>query len=77
MLKYRGEIIVEWKVWICNLSWEPSKVLEDWRKAIIVPLYKGKGNKEECNNSRGLSLLCVPGKIYGSIVNDRMMRITK
>ncbi len=46
---------------------------EDWRKAIIVPLYKGKGEREECNNYRGISLLSVPGKIYGRILNERMM----
>ncbi len=49
---------------------------EDWRKAIIVPLYKGKGKREECNNYRGISLLSVPGKIYERILNERMMKIT-
>ncbi len=49
---------------------------EDWRKAIIVPLYKEKGNREECNNYRGISLLSMPGKIYGRILNKRMMKIT-
>ncbi len=51
-------------------------MLEDWRKAIIVPLYKGKGKREECNNYRGISLLSVPGKICGRILNERMMKIT-
>ncbi len=45
---------------------------EAWSKAIIVPLYKGKGKREECNNYRGISLLSVPGKIYGRILNERM-----
>ncbi len=76
MLKYGGEIVVDWMVWICNLAWEHSEVPEDWRKAIIVPLYKGTGKREECNNYRGISLLSVPGKIYGRILNERMMTIT-
>ncbi len=76
MLKYGGEIVVDWMVWICHLVWEQSEVSEDWRKAIIVPLYKGKGKGEECNNYRGISLLSVPGKIYGRILNERMMKIT-
>ncbi len=75
MLKYGGKV-VDWMMWICNLAWEKSKVPEDWRKAIIVPLYKGKGNRKECNNYRGISLLSVPGKIYGRILNERMMKIT-
>ena len=35
----------------------------DWRGACIVPLYKGKGDKYECSNSRGISLLSVVGKL--------------
>ena len=30
---------------------------EDWRSAVNVPLYKGKGEKTECKNYRGISLL--------------------
>ncbi len=52
------------------------KVPQDWVMAIIVLLYKGKGNREESNNYRGISLLSVPGKIYGRILNERMMKIT-
>ncbi len=68
--------VVDWMVWICNLTWEQSKMLKDWRKAITVPLYKGKGNRDECSNYRDISLLSVPGKIYGRILNERMMKIT-
>ncbi len=49
---------------------------EDLRKAIIVPLYKGKGKREDCNNYRGIKLLSVPRKIYGRILNERRMKIT-
>ncbi len=76
MLKYGGEIVVDWMMWICSLAWEQSKVPEDWRKAIIVLLYKGKGKREECNNYRCISLLSVAGKVYGWILNERMMKIT-
>ncbi len=63
-------------MWISNLVWDQSKVPEGWRKAFIVPLYKGKVNREECNNYRGISLLSVPGKIYGRILKERIMKIT-
>ncbi len=41
-----------------------------------MPLNKGKGNREECNNYRGISLLTVPGKSYGRILNERTRKIT-
>ncbi len=36
-----------------------------------MPLYKG--NREDCKNYRGISLFGVTGKIYGRILNERMM----
>ena len=36
--------------------------------ACIVPLYKGKDDKCECSNSRGISLLSVVGKLYGRVM---------
>ncbi len=35
-----------------------------------------EGRREEYDNYRGISLLRVPGKIYGRILNERMMTIT-
>ncbi len=46
------------------------------RKVIIVPLYKGNGNRKECNNFRGISLLSVPGNINGRLFNERVMKIS-
>ena len=49
---------------------------EDWRSAVIVPLYKGKGEMTESKNYRGISLLSVVGKIYAEILVDRFHRET-
>ena len=38
------------------------------RGACIVPLYKGKGDKYECSNSRGICLLSVVGKLYSGVL---------
>ena len=40
----------------------------DWRGACTVPLYKRKGDKCECSNSRGISLLSIVGKLYRSVL---------
>ena len=47
-------------------------VPRDWRGACIVPLCKGKGDKYECSNSRGISLLSVIGKLYGRVLIKRV-----
>ena len=44
----------------------------DWHGACTVPLYKGKGDKCECSNSRGISLLSVVGKLFGRVLVKRV-----
>ena len=43
------------------------------RRQLLFPLYKGKGSKDKCNDYRGISLLSVPGKVYGRVLMERLM----
>ena len=40
-------------------AFESGGVPEVWRSAVIVPLYKGKGEKNECKNYKRIWLLSV------------------
>ncbi len=62
---------------IYERAWKKGEVPDDWKKAIIVPLYKGKGRRSECSSYRGISLLSIPGKLYGRILTERLMEVTK
>ena len=64
-LKKGGVAVMEWLVRLLNLSFDMGVVPMDWLGACIVLLYKGKGNKCKCSNSRGTSLLSVVGKLFG------------
>ena len=46
------------------MAFESGVVPEDWKSAVIIPQYKGKGERTECKTYRGISLLSVDGKIY-------------
>ena len=46
------------------MAFESGIVPEDWRSSMIFPLYKGKGERTECSNYRGVNLLNMVGKIY-------------
>ena len=60
--------VLEWLVGLLNLSFDMGVVPIHWRGACIVPLYEGKGDKCECSNSRGISLLSVVGKLFGRVL---------
>ena len=53
------------------MTFQSGIVSEDQRSAVIVPLYKGQGEKTACKNYRGISLLSVVGKIYVVILVDK------
>jgi hypothetical protein len=44
----------------------------DWKRALIVPVYKGKGDARDPANHRPISLLSIPGKVYAAILLRRV-----
>ena len=72
MLKEGGVTVVEWLVRLFNVCFYLGMCPVDWVLAVIVPLYKGKGDIHDCSNSRGISLLSVVGKVYGRILINRI-----
>lgn len=77
MLKGGGNAVIEWLLRLFNVCMNSGKVPLDWKSAIIVPIYKGKGEKKECKNFRGISLLSIPGKVYGRILIERVVQRTE
>ena len=77
MLKCGGECLLEWLRRVCNVCTLEEKVPNDWMRAIIVPIYKGKGDRCDCKNYRGISLLSIPGKVYGRILIERVRSLTE
>ena len=63
MLKGGGNMVMNWVWRLCNMAFESGVVPEDSRSAMIVPLFKGKGERTKCRNYRGISLLSMVEKI--------------
>ena len=56
--------------------WQKKKLPEEWKESIIVPIHK-KGDKTDCNNYRGISLLPTAHKILSNILLSRLTSYTK
>jgi hypothetical protein len=77
MLKRGGPAIVEWLVRLYNLCMNVGRAPLEWKTAIIVPPFNGKGDKKECKNHRDISLLSTPGKVYGRVIIEIVREITQ
>ena len=51
--------------------WNKEELPEEWKESIIVPIHK-KGDKTDCNNYRGMSLLPTTYKILSNILLSRL-----
>ena len=72
MLKHGGPQIVSWLHRIITRVWTTERSPQDWKDAIIVPVFKNKGSRLECDRHRGISLLSVPGKVYALVLLTRV-----
>ena len=55
--------------------WNEGSVPQDLRDAKIITLYKNKGERSDCNNYRGISLLSIVGKAFARIVLGRLQKL--
>ncbi|XP_046962200.1 uncharacterized protein LOC124531734 [Vanessa cardui] len=55
--------------------WEENYVPQDMRDANIVTLYKGKGDRGDCNCYRGISLLSIVGKAFARAILGKLQRL--
>jgi hypothetical protein len=53
--------------------WRKGAVPKDWRKALIVPLFK-KGDPTNIDNYRGIGMLSLPGKVFAMVFKHRLQR---
>jgi len=56
--------------------WKKEELSEEWKESIIVPIPK-KGDKTDCNNYRGISLLPTTYKILFNILLSRLIPYAK
>ena len=49
-----GDIVMDWIWRLCNTAFESGVWPEDWRSAVIVPLYHGKEERKEYSNYRSI-----------------------
>ena len=67
-----GPRLIESLTGLFNTMWTQEKLPQELKDASIIHLYKRKGNRNACDNHRGISLLSIAGKILARILLNRL-----
>jgi hypothetical protein len=71
LIKAGGRIIMSEIHKLIISVWNKEKLPEEWKESVIMPIYK-KGDKTDCSNYRGISLLSTTYKILSNILSSRL-----
>lgn len=71
MLKLSTTMIT-WLHRVITAVWASGRAPVEWKRALLVALYKGKGDRRVTDNFRGISLLSIPGKVYALVIMARV-----
>ena len=63
-------------VLLCQ-CWQEGAVPQDMRDPKIITLFKNKGERSDCNNYRGISLLSVIGKVFAKVILIRLQKLVE
>ena len=74
--KCLGEVAVDFLIRLFNRILETDKMPDEWRKSVLVPIYK-KGDVQSCNNYRGIKLMSHTMKIWEKGVEARLRQEVK
>ncbi|KAK3532820.1 hypothetical protein QTP86_032105 [Hemibagrus guttatus] len=73
--KCLGEAAVEFLANLFNRVLESEKTPEEWRRSVLVPIFKNKGDVQSCSNYRGIKLMSHTMKLWERVVEARLRKV--
>ncbi|KAK3554542.1 hypothetical protein QTP70_025394 [Hemibagrus guttatus] len=75
--KCLGEATVEFLTNLFNRVLESEKMPEEWRRSVLVPIFKNKGDVQSCSNYRGIKLMSHTMKLWERVVEARLRKVVE
>ncbi|KAK3506251.1 hypothetical protein QTP70_033602, partial [Hemibagrus guttatus] len=75
--KCLGEAAVEFLASLFNRILESEKMPEEWRRSVLVPIFKNKGDVQSCSNYRGIKLMSHAMKVWERVVEARLRKVVE
>ena len=77
ILKLGGPKLKAHLLSLYNTCWQGQTLLQDFKDALIVMIYKRKGDRRDCNNHCGISLFSIAGMVLAKIILNRLRTISE
>ncbi|KAK3546573.1 hypothetical protein QTP70_029961, partial [Hemibagrus guttatus] len=75
--KCLGEAAVEFIASLFNRVLESERMPEEWRRSVLVPIFKNKGDVQSCSNYRGIKLMSHTMKVWERAVEARLRKVVE
>ncbi|KAK3536514.1 hypothetical protein QTP86_013837 [Hemibagrus guttatus] len=75
--KCLGEAAVEFLTSLFNKVLESGKMPEEWRRSVLVPIFKNKGDVQSCSNYRVIKLMSHTMKLWERVVEARLRKVVE
>jgi hypothetical protein len=75
LLRNGGKALATVLCRLINFSWHHSVIPQAWRDADVIALYKGKGDLEDCDSYRPISLTSVLARTVERLIYPRLYAI--
>ena len=73
---YMGNFGIKMLCKLFNCIMNTEQIPSAWRQSILIPIFKGKCDIQECKNNRGIKLLSHTFKIWERVVDRRIRQCT-
>ena len=70
--KCMGEMGIEFLTRLFNRLLMGERMPEEWRRSVLIPIYKNKGDAQSCGNYRGIKLMSHTIKVWEIIIEARL-----
>ncbi|KAK3509598.1 hypothetical protein QTP70_006792 [Hemibagrus guttatus] len=75
--KCLGEAAVEFLTSLFNRVLESERMPEEWRRSVLLPIFKNKGDVQSCSNYRGIKLMSHTMKLWERVVEARLRKVVE
>jgi hypothetical protein len=71
-----GDVAIVWLTKLFNLIFRSNKMPDEWRRSILVSIFKNKADMQSCTNYQGVKLMRHTMKLCERIIEHHLRGVT-